>query len=629
MLALQLAQSERHGIEPEPGSARQLIHARRLPSAGPQDAGRVADRLGAAGRCPPSAPRAGSQAERDKDVVGIEERLRAVGEERVAARGRRIAARSRHHEHGAVVVEGPIGRDAGAALERRLDDDHDVGESEDFVRYWLMNRRRVQRPRESDVVVGVYARISDDRDGFAHGVERQLEDCRTLCERRGWNATEYVENDVSASRYSTKRRVEFERMVGDLKVGAITGLVAWDTDRLYRQVTDLENLLVVAESLPEFEFATVTSGGGAIDLRTPQGRMFARHMCVQAAYESEHKSERIRRQKQQAAELGKWMGGSRPFGFAVESDGALSVIDEEADLIRDAASRLLTGMASCRGIAAEWNAKGVLTPRGSGWYSQVLRKMLLRPSLAGYSVHNGEIVGDARWKSVLDRETWNSLRRMLLAPERITNSGVSARVHTLAGFVFCSRCGLPMTSGLNNGKRAFKCKKGQRPGNCGGLSIMMEPLDRLTREIVLARFFLAGDSMLKVARARARKKSKVSARAVGKLDSLRVRMQEVEDMFTNGEITRAQFHRMSERLREQQDSAAAQLDAATEARLLQSLPVTVEDLESTWDDGSLDERRALLGLVVERFEILPAPHRGARFTRDRVRPLFRNLGSNP
>jgi site-specific DNA recombinase len=45
----------------------------------------------------------------------------------------------------------------------------------------------------------IYVRISDDREGEAKGVKRQLEDCRALVEQRGWPAAaEYNDNDVSA-----------------------------------------------------------------------------------------------------------------------------------------------------------------------------------------------------------------------------------------------------------------------------------------------------------------------------------------------------------------------------------------------------------------------------------------------
>ncbi len=61
--------------------------------------------------------------------------------------------------------------------------------------------------------VGVYARISSDREGDQLGVRRQMEDCERLAEERGWVVVDlYVDDDISA--WSGKRRPEYERLLG-------------------------------------------------------------------------------------------------------------------------------------------------------------------------------------------------------------------------------------------------------------------------------------------------------------------------------------------------------------------------------------------------------------------------------
>ena len=63
--------------------------------------------------------------------------------------------------------------------------------------------------------MGIYARISSDRDGDRLGVERQLEDCLRLAERKGWQVAErFVDNDVSA--WSGRQRPEYARLLVQL-----------------------------------------------------------------------------------------------------------------------------------------------------------------------------------------------------------------------------------------------------------------------------------------------------------------------------------------------------------------------------------------------------------------------------
>lgn len=120
--------------------------------------------------------------------------------------------------------------------------------------------------------VAIYARISRDLTGEELGVQRQLQDCRELAAKWGWAVgAEYVDNDRSA--YSGKPRPEYLRMLADLKSGARDAVIAWHTDRLHRQPSELETYIDVCEAV-KAETRTVRSG--ALDLATPQGRMVAR-----------------------------------------------------------------------------------------------------------------------------------------------------------------------------------------------------------------------------------------------------------------------------------------------------------------------------------------------------------------
>ena len=64
-----------------------------------------------------------------------------------------------------------------------------------------------------------------------------------------------------------------------------------------------------------------TVKGGEIDLETPEGRLQARMLGTLARYESEHRSDRVRRAMDQNAERGIAHGGPRPYGW--NSDGTL------------------------------------------------------------------------------------------------------------------------------------------------------------------------------------------------------------------------------------------------------------------------------------------------------------------
>ena len=94
------------------------------------------------------------------------------------------------------------------------------------------------------VKAGCYLRISSDPNDKREGVDRQREDTSALCEIKGWTPVDfYPDNDRSAS--NGKQRPQWERLLGDIKAGKIDAIAAWDQDRGWRMMHELEDLRAV------------------------------------------------------------------------------------------------------------------------------------------------------------------------------------------------------------------------------------------------------------------------------------------------------------------------------------------------------------------------------------------------
>src|SRR5215217_2105907 len=71
----------------------------------------------------------------------------------------------------------------------------------------------------------IYARISYDPGARAVGVDRQREDCLRLAASRGWTVVaEYIDNNVSAFKYSRKARTQYLRLLDDIEAGRIDAI---------------------------------------------------------------------------------------------------------------------------------------------------------------------------------------------------------------------------------------------------------------------------------------------------------------------------------------------------------------------------------------------------------------------
>ena len=223
-------------------------------------------------------------------------------------------------------------------------------------------------------------------------------------------------------------------------------------DRLHRQPVELEAFMKLVER-HSVELANV---GGHVDLSTPEGQLQARTRGNVAAFETAIKSRRQKRANLQRAEAGKpW--SQRSFGY----DGN-TIVPKEAAAIRKACHALLNG-ATLYSIAKDWNEQGLKTSKGYEWQGSQVRQLLLRPSIAGLAVHNGDILDGVKpaWKPIVDRDTWESVRKYLSDPKRFIGRS-TARKHLLSGIAYCGECSKRMSTVAkpkNGAKRVvYQCK---------------------------------------------------------------------------------------------------------------------------------------------------------------------------
>src|SRR5215475_2256352 len=179
----------------------------------------------------------------------------------------------------------------------------------------------------------IYCRISEDREGQEKGVTRQEEDCRELVTAIGGEVVRvFIDNDLSASTRSKKKRPDYDEMLAAARAGLGDVIVSYSNGRLTRRPLELEDLIKLHEDTGVL-IHTVKSGND--DLSTADGRMVARIKAAVDAAEVERTAERVERTARQRREEGRAHGGSRTFGYVHPTKengvGYLQVIDPEAE----------------------------------------------------------------------------------------------------------------------------------------------------------------------------------------------------------------------------------------------------------------------------------------------------------
>ncbi len=451
----------------------------------------------------------------------------------------------------------------------------------------------------------IYVRQSLDRHGDTLAVARQEAECRALATAQGWDVTEvYADNDVSAS--SGKVRPGWTRLLEDLAHGRHDVLVCWHTDRLYRRLRDLVDLVEIAERRA-LRIASVKAAD--LDLSTPAGRMLAGMLGHAARYEVEQKSARQVAANRARAQRGVSLWTRRPFGF--DRDGhEVRLVPREAAVIRWAAQRVLSG-ATLASIAEELDRRGIPTSTGgSTWSVTPLKRVLLNPRNVGRVVYNGQDFGTGQGPRVLDDDTFERVSAILTDPRRKVSPSTNVK-YLLSGLVRCERCDEPMfatnTATKSAGKysiyRCLRCARVRR----------REYVDQVVEGVVLARLSRPDAASLLAA--------DVDVNALqGQVTELRDRRDGLAQLLADGLLGAEAVREQAKRLAGQIGDLERQINTALGDSPLGSL-VGAQDVRAAWDGLSILARRAVIDtLMVVHIE---AAGKGVRFDPEQVRITWR------
>jgi DNA invertase Pin-like site-specific DNA recombinase len=460
--------------------------------------------------------------------------------------------------------------------------------------------------------VGIYARISSDREGDELGVRRQLADCERRAVELGWAVAErYVDDDVSA--WSGKRRPEYQRLLADLAAGGIEGMVVYHLDRLHRHPRELEEFFEVVRAAGASDtIATVT---GRINLADPDGQFQARILGAVAKKESDDKSRRIRRKHEELAAAGKVSGGGhRPFGYEADK---IALRPAEAAVVRDCAERVLAG-ESLRKLAIDLNAHGITTSTGGRWVQGSLRRILISARISGQREHHGDIIGKAEWPPIITPAQTAQIRAILTDPSRRTNQ--APRSYLLHGLLACSHCGERLVARPRaGGQRRYACAKGPGFSGCGKTYINAEGAERFIADAVLHRI----DSPEVAASVEGRPSDPDLERWHDQLEADQAQLVELAQAYGEKQLTLAEMIAARKPIDSRITEAKKQLSRNNRSRVLNPYFGQGEQLRADWNNLDLDQQHAIAAAVIDHVIVGPGRRGYNRFEPSRLTPVFR------
>lgn len=443
-------------------------------------------------------------------------------------------------------------------------------------------------------VVG-YVRISRDRENET-STDSQQAAIQAWCTAHGHQLVKVVvEPGRSAFKSSRASRPGYREAAQLVRSGAADMLAVWKVDRACRNTLDLLQLVQDLESHGA-EFASVTE---QFDTSTPMGRAMMTIVGVLAELESAQKSERAIEWHRHRRTTGAVPPGRAALGYRKPEPNKLEPDPVVAPLVRAAAEAVAAG-ASLRSQTIALNEAGVeITHTG---FKTALRSPTLvglvptsvLPRRAGARIIDGADLVPGGWEPILDRETWDQLRRILDAPEHRTTYGNRLR-WPLVAIARC-HCGSRMRHHLDK----YRVKSGTR--QLGRLLCLDQDClngighDAVEEAVTAAVLDLLDNDQWNAVR------SKVPEGEAESAEEIEAKLSRMWSMVLDGSI-------------EPEEYAEAKARWAGEVVAAESDPIDlpdVDDLRSAWPDLTPSEKLLVYRATIVSLVIGPAKRKGGR-----------------
>lgn len=423
--------------------------------------------------------------------------------------------------------------------------------------------------------LAIYLRASDDDAGTETSITAQGGfGQRWASSVDITKVTVYSDNDLSASLFATKRRVDFERLVRDIQGGKVDLVWFWKLNRSQRTL----GTYVQLRDLCRAKGVGWVIKSRLYDLNSPEDLRTLGNDAVSSEVFSLELAENVRLGVQLAASQGK-PHGPGTFGFARTYDTRGRYVEQLPDpTTAPVPIEIIERIARGEGISAitrDLTARGILTPTGkTKWSRSVVRRIATNLAYIGTRVHEPEHgerteTPDA-WAPIIGaaipeaREQWAETfwraQAVLGEPGR-TKTRPGRGIHLCSYIVGCAVCGETVAAKVDRknqrtdaGRRMYSCL----PNRCVG--IPADGLDAFVRATVDA-YLERGDVRAHLAALRSDDLAAVTARAEaarlrGEVERWRVLGEEGEDAVTVLRSVKALGTRIEKLEREAASSSA-------------------------------------------------------------------------
>lgn len=305
----------------------------------------------------------------------------------------------------------------------------------------------------------IYCRCSTEEESQVDALKKQVIESETCVQEQGWFLVDrYVE---SKSGTTTKGRTEYNRLFDELVLDKFDVIVIKSQDRLMRNVKDwylfLDRMLTNSKRLFMYIDRKFYSADDALitGIKAILAEEYSRELSK--------KINNAHRNRQKGG--GKVMLTSRVFGFEKRTDGSVTVVETEAEIIKKIYEYCAAGYGS-RTISNILLNQGCKKRTGAAFSAGFIGKMIRNPLYKGVLVMNRLhydfetkqtiktpesewIYGENVVPAIVNEELWGSANNAMTGrAESFSRNGIYKKGSNpgkfdLSGKIICGSCGKP------------------------------------------------------------------------------------------------------------------------------------------------------------------------------------------
>ena len=282
--------------------------------------------------------------------------------------------------------------------------------------------------------VAIYIRVSHDEQ-VRHGLslDAQHKSLTEYAKKHHYKIVDYYVDEGLTARKTLRKRVQFNRMIEDVKADKIDVILFIKLDRWFRNVADYYKTMEILTA----HNCTWKCTEEDYDLETSTGRLNLNIRLSISQNEADQTSDRINYVFESRRKEGYVTTGSAPFGYKIENKKY--VVDEEkANILID--------------IFNYFNKTGSITytllyyreTYGKLAYNTLKRYLKNTAYIGKYQTEKGEIIENYT-PAIIDEEVFNKTQTLLKKNIKSHRNKSNANDFIFNGLLCCAKCGSNFT----------------------------------------------------------------------------------------------------------------------------------------------------------------------------------------